>query len=216
MLQTEVAELLRESKQYSSDLVNNNSQLKECETMVSVLAIISNASEKIIAAEEKVSTSDVLGGVQAVSRMGDAVKALPSESSEVGNGAVCRTLRQEAAVITSRFHTRLRRLFLQCVTVERGHVLVLKELKDVVRDEGTLLDSPVSLKDTIAALIAVGRAVDVLTEVTTRIWLDVIAPLWKERKLLSPRVYSATDSDKAELLFESISKESGPSNADGS
>jgi hypothetical protein len=54
----------------------------------------------------------------------------------------------------------------------------------------------------------VGCAEDVLNEVMLAAWTDLCRPLWRERKLLSPRIFASGDSDRAELLYDAVTKES--------
>ncbi len=176
-----------------------------------MLAIISTVSDSLLQAEEKVTGTDFQGTVSAIAAMDSAIDQLPSDRSDLGNGMVCRLLRKEASVLRSRFHARLRRLLLQCVTIERGRILVTKQLKGVVRDERVLLVDPVSISDVLQSLLAVGKAQGVLNEIMMSIWQELLKPLWREKKITTPRIYSSVDSDYSELIYESIYKESGSS-----
>jgi Ca2+/Na+ antiporter len=155
MLQNEVKELIKESKAFSKDIVDKDSQLNECEQLVSLISCVASASDSVVLVEERIGGADLAGCLAAMAAMSVSLDLLPAKQSSAGDGAVCKTLRREGGMLRSRFHTRLRRLFQQCVVVERGHILVFKELTDVVRDEGALLESPIALKDILGTLLKV-------------------------------------------------------------
>ena len=215
MLQNEVAELLKDSRSYTKELAGKESQIKECEELVGVIARVSHASDLVMQLEESIGGADLAASLSRVAAMTAALDALPGAHSTTGDGAVCKLLRQEGKLLISRFHTRLRRLMQQCAVVERGHIFIQKELKDVVRDEGSLLDTPIALSAILDALLQLGNADDVLREMMLDVWLRVVRPLWRERKLLTPRVYSSNEADTAELLYDSINKDSGAAGVDG-
>lgn len=215
MLQNEVAELLKDSKSYTKELEGKESQLKECEELIGVIAHISHTSDLVMQLEESIGGPNLARSLSRVAAMTEALEALPAVYSTAGDGVVCKLLRQEGKLLVSRFHTRLRRLMQQCVVVERGHIFIQKELKDVVRDEGSLLDTPIALSAILDALLQLGNAEDVLRQMMLDVWLQVVRPLWRERKLLTPRVYSSNEADTAELLYESINKDSGAAGIDG-
>ena len=70
------------------------------------------------------------------------------------------------------------------------------------------MDSPITLNTILYTLIKVSHAKEVLNDVLLSVWRDVIKPLWRERKLPNPRIYTSPDSDRAELLYDSINKDS--------
>lgn len=215
MLRNEVAELIKESKSFTKELEGKEMKLDECKHLVELIAQISAASDVVMQVEEQIGGSNLTKSLESIAEMTTALANLPSAHSEVGDGVVCKTLRKEGSLLVSRFHTRLRRLFHQCVVVEKGHIFILKELKDVVLDEGALLDSPIALSSILDTIVKVGNAGDVLRDVLLDVWTLVVRPLWKERKIMAPRIHSSSDSDRAELIYESIVKDSSNGTGDG-
>jgi hypothetical protein len=217
MLQTEILDLLAESRQKSEIVKKHGPVLKECESIVTVLLDISISSEQVALAEEKLSGSDLIACVAAIDSMKVALSRLPSDRAHIGSGVTCRVLQNEGAILASRFQSRLRRLIQQCVNIERGRIIVLRLVKAVMRDEGTLLDTPIRFRDILQSLIAVGKGHEILQEIMMAIWQEILKPLWREKKVSAPRLYGSPESEQAEFIYESIYKEAGgaPASGDG-
>ena len=209
MLQTEILDLLSESRQKSEIVKKYGSVLKECESIVAVLSEISASSERVVQVEERISGSDLSACVAAIDSMKTTLSRLPSDRTDIGAGVTCRVLQNEGTILASRFHSRLRRLVQQCVSIERGRVVVLRLVKGVMRDEGTLLDTPIRLHDILQSLIAIEKGHEVLQEIMMAAWQEVLKPLWKEKKVSAPRLYGSPESEQAEFIYESIYKEAG-------
>jgi hypothetical protein len=210
MLQAEVADLLKETSIKAEVLTRTAPMLAECEKLVHFITDISAASSKVEDFEDLITSVHLLRCVEASAAMDTALAKLPAPTAPYGDGEVCNALRREAGYLKSRFGTRLRRLFVECIVVERGRVMAQRVLKGMLREEGQLLDSPIPRSSIIECLLLTGRAKAVLGEFAQALWSDVLRHLWREKKLANPRIYnSAADADFAELSYDAIAKDYG-------
>jgi hypothetical protein len=218
MLQAEVADLLKETGIKAEVLARTAPMLTECEKLVNLIADISDASSKIEDFEDLITSVHLHRCAEASAAMDASLTKLPSPSAPYGDGEVCNALRREAEFLKSRFGTRLRRLFMECIVVERGRVTAQRALKGMLRDDRQLLESPIPRSSIIECLLLTGRAKAVLGDFAVSLWSDVLRHLWREKKLANPRIYnSAADADFAELSYDAIVRDYGiASGASGS
>mmetsp|Transcript_21014 Transcript_21014/g.30337 ORF Transcript_21014/g.30337 Transcript_21014/m.30337 type:complete len:765 (+) Transcript_21014:80-2374(+) len=202
ILQHDVHQLLREARESSDYNSKYMSDIAECESMASTLEQISAASKSIAHFEEMLVSSDIDAACNALHEMDEHIRAVPTENSVVGSGAVCDMLRRESKLLRSRFVSRVRRLLRDCVQVSRGRINVLKELSGILRSDDTLLTSSIPLSNIWTVLLSCGGSgcAEAVERVVTEVWTDVIAPLWREKKSISPRTVNG--DNRSEMLIE--------------
>lgn len=205
LLQQDVLNLIAQSEAHVENSVKNEAEIEECKKLMNILILVSTISDLIAQCDEVINGNDLLLTNKYLSMLQVNIDSLPSSSSDIGNGKICKLLRRENSILQSRFKSRLKRLLRNCVTVDVGKVAISKKLSGSIPDEEQVLSEPIELSTLWTALVQAGIADDCISVLVQEVWQRVLAPLWKIKKLSFPHV-SRTEST-CELAYDSFSKE---------
>lgn len=186
--------------------IDVNKDLKYCENYLEMLETVTMACDLLEEVDALIESSDLKKICETLNELKIVIKRLPNESTDFGAGYVCKHLRKEYGIVKSRFYIRLKRLLDCCISISAGRLHIKKELCGVVPDEDYIIDSPISLQDIWKSLLAMENATDCINYFVSNLWLNLVKPLWKERK--SPPVKSLITHATAEFLIELSVKES--------
>ena len=195
----------------SSSSQQHVAELEECDHLAQVLSDVVATCDALNDVEGQLGSSNVLETCRRMAELDVLVARLPTSSSLVGAGPVCRLLRKEALAVKGRLRARLLRLIDSAIQVETGHVRVLKIIQTPVSDErvgaeGGPGNSSVTLSDVWAALVSVNEHVRAVRKVLDDVVRLVFRPLWRERKGGTTPLHSAS-FERAELMFETLARE---------
>jgi hypothetical protein len=211
MLRGDIADLLEtihEKKEYD---VKYAADIKECESITTILENISEAGNCILRVEESLGQNDVMLTCKTLQAMSTALGHLPTESTQIGSGAVCAVLKNEAKLLYSRFIAKLHTALFDAVHVDRGTITARKN-----RTCGQVGDSSatvIHLADIWTSFLLVADSCEsVVLGIVNRVWSEVILPLWKVKKNALPR--TSITPDLSELVFDSISSSAAESSTD--
>ena len=204
MLQQEVLDCLETAQERGNYRERFAADVESCRTLMEVINHVSIASEKIVRCDEAVGGVDLKLACQLILEVKKSLEMLPGTNTELGTGAVCRVLRRESRLLSSRFHAKLRRLLSNCIVCECGRLNVTKRLKGMLRGcgEDMILDDSIDLSDIWACLVSINCAKDSVHEVIDSVWQALLKPLWKERRAQSPHVY--VGDEHSELVFDNV------------
>ena len=211
ILQHDVIELLQETEVAQSS--RDKKDLHECEGLLAVLKHVSAVGEALQRCDEATAgggnNATLSEACKELNALMVLLQTLPADNTELGTGAVVTLLRREAALIKSRFASRLQRLLSQCLVFSAGSLTVTKCLRGIVEgEEGIVgmgagsgsLKGGIALEEVWDAMVCVGRAEACLAGIVRDVWGFLLRPLWREKKgSAAPRV--CTSGDRAELLL---------------
>lgn len=197
----EINETTNYNKKHFNDIL-------ECKSLIDYLEKISEASLALKDCEEIVLGNDIMTACSALNKMETLINAIPTDHSILNSGLVYSSIIRESKIIRSRFNSRLRRLLQDFIQISRGRIVVYKTLSGILRSENSLLTTELKLEDIWSALVLVSgpNLEEIISTFLQDIWTFIIFPLWKEKKLLSPRIKST--GDPSELVIEFTSSES--------
>ena len=204
MLQQEVLDCLETAQDRGNYREKFATDVESCRSLMDVINHVSIASEKIVRCDEAVGGVDLKLACQLITEVKKSLEMLPGTNTELGTGAVCRVLRRESRLLSSRFQAKLRRLLSNCIVCECGRLTVTKRLKGMLRGYGEemILDDSIDLSDIWACLVSINCAKEIVHEVIDSVWQALIKPLWKERRAQSPHVY--VGDEHSELVFDNV------------
>ena len=204
MLQQEVLDCLETAQDRGNYREKFATDVESCRSLMDVINHVSIASEKIVRCDEAVGGVDLKLACQLITEVKKSLEMLPGTNTELGTGAVCRVLRRESRLLSSRFQAKLRRLLSNCIVCECGRLNVTKRLKGMLRGYGEemILDDSIDLSDIWACLVSINCAKESVHEVIDSVWQALIKPLWKERRAQSPHVY--VGDEHSELVFDNV------------
>lgn len=197
----EINETTNSNKKYLNDIL-------ECQRLTEYLEKISNVSLLLKECEEIVLGNDIMNACIALSKMEELINLIPTDNPILNSGLVYTSIIKESKIIKSRFNSRLRRLLQDFIQISRGRIVVHKSLSGILRSENTLITTELKLEDVWSALVLVSgpNLEEIITKFLHDIWIHIIFPLWKEKKLLSPRIKST--GEPSELVIEFTSSDS--------
>ena len=139
--------------------------------------------------------------------MNEIIQLIPRDKAFLNYGLIYLSIEREGKIIVSRFISRLHRLLSDFIVISRGKIQIKQTLKGILRSENSILSTEIKLEDVWKALILISNCnlEDIILKYLEEIWNHILFPLWKEKKLLSPRIKST--SDPSELLIEFTSSE---------
>lgn len=207
VLQMDVGELLKEC-QGNADYRNRHSaEIAECDRLTKVLAHMSQTMEKISECETLIAKSSLVAACNYLAQLDSVINGLPSSSTELGMGKVCKALRKEHNLLKARLSAKVDRIFKEAIQFEFGHVTVHRELKGILRSEDAIIAGTIALTDVWAALNLLQREEQAVEGVLHSVWLYLLKPLWREKKLQAPRSSRLEEPSVSELVLESIVRE---------
>lgn len=204
MLQHDVIDCLQSASERSLAREEYTSDVDNCRDLMDIISRVSIISTKLVQCEEAVGGSDLLLAHKLISEIKVLLVEIPAPNTEIGTGAVCKILSQEARLLRSRLQARMKRLLCNCIVFEYGRLSITKRLKGMLRGcgEDVLLESSIELCDIWTALVGIGSAKEIVDLVVENIWQYLLRPLWKERRPQSP--HSFTNEDRAEIIFDNV------------
>lgn len=206
ILKNDTVDLLQKAKTKSEFLRKHQSDMEDCERLMGTISIVAGVSDTLCRCETTLNSSDLKNTCGIISEMDVQLVTLPAQNSEYGTGAACITLRREARLLKSRFSARLKRLFSSSVQIESGQIIIYKRLKGIVKGENSIVDPPIFLSDILNAIILVGNITETLSELfIKKLFRDVILPIWKDKKPITPHI-SVTD-DCSKLIYDTVSRD---------
>ena len=202
MLHADVLELLQDAKQLRNDKMLH--ELDECQRIVSALNVLREAVEAIENVSMLASTSDLITLHHAIQTMNASIPKLAKVNTEFGKSPVIGFIQKEMKLHQAQFSSRLRRLARACFHFSTGKVNVMKSLSGVVHGEDGIVENPIKLADLWRLLAETGQAQDIVNEVIREVWLHLFLPLWREKKVIPPKI--SNEESSSSLTFETVVK----------
>ena len=207
VLQIDVIELVKEAQEKSNYKTEHANDIEECQRLSHILGRISTLVDKISECEILISKLSIVPACRSVHQIDTALGDLPNISSEIGMGKACRALRKEHKLLQCRLSSKLNRIFKESIQFEFGHISVHKELKGILRSEDIIINDKINLIDLWDSINLLQQE-DIIIEIILRnLWIYILKPLWREKKLQSPRNNIIDELNISEFIIDSIVRE---------
>lgn len=215
MIQQELNTIINETH-YKTKEHNDQSKdvdINECHIILETLTNVSTAADMITLCDEQLDSHDLLSTCKHLNNLKNILNKLPSTNTDIGTGKVCILLHREYTILYSRFITRLQRLLRNCIHIEIGKIYVNKSLSstDLLNDEDYIDNECITLVDIWTAIIQCsntttttntgtggggtgGTFSECINILITEIYIKIIRPLWKFKKIQFPRIQRGTGS----------------------
>lgn len=212
ILRSDLNEILAEN---SNNRSNQNENLKEMEIQLHLLENISTICDSIMKCEEFTNKYDLMAASKIIKSLETSIStSLPNPNTEYGSGVICTTLIKEVKLLKYRLQSTIRRLILNCFVVDFGRITILKSLKGLIRSEEAIIDNPIYLTDLWHSMLLLetsnestsGGLQTLINDILKTLWLNVMKPLWKEKKFSLAKVI--TNEENAILTFENMIRDS--------
>lgn len=207
VLQVDVAELLNETQQKVDFRTEHAADIEECKRLTTLLSRIAQTVDKISECESLIAKMSLISACNVLSQLKALLKELPSPSTETGMGKVCRVLVKEHKQLQGRLRAKTDRIFNEAVVFEFGRITVHRELKGILRSEDTIIKDPITLRDVWTVLELLGQEERAVEAVLRSAWVYMFRPLWREKKLPTPRTSRLEEPCVSELVLESLVRE---------
>jgi hypothetical protein len=207
VLQTDITEILKETQDKAEYRTQHSGDIDECKRLSKLLAQISQVVDKIVECEGLISKMALIAACKSIDQIAAALDDLPSTSTELGMGRVCKVLRKEHNLLRCRLSAKVNRIFKEAVQFDFGHITVHRELKGILRSEDAMIPDAISLTDVWAALNLLHLEDAAVETVLRSVWAYLLKPLWREKKTQAPRTSRQEEPNASEFVLDSIVRE---------
>lgn len=196
--------------------LSSQSQLdvNSCKQRLLLLENVCGICDLFSAIDISMTSFDLKATAAALAEINTRLASLPSESSDLGSGQVCKLLRTEYLMVQERFFCQLRRLLDHSIIINPGKIYVRKRFSGVIPNEDMIIENEMHIEEIWIALSSIGRASTYAIHVVDSLWTHIILPLFLERK--SPPIKVHVTANNAELEMNFGNKPSMKENSENS
>lgn len=219
-LRYDIDDILKIATDRSDQLEEFAGDLQQCQGLVQILETVNGTADLLCRLDDAISDTDLKLTCTLLNEVTESVNRLPGSSTEYGVGNCVIALRREAAILKSRFISKLKRLLdchlqidvgsIQLIPQLLSHCYIIPgEIENLLAVDDSLSESDVgsTLVECWDALVYLNVADDSVSVICRQLWDCVVKPLWSEQSStngtggkMAPTVTRELDSKRQETV----------------